>query len=201
MNNENNNNKDFDSVYKSIMVAMDASKASLDEVKNIRDEVKNNVIEVKAIGNFMLEFYKEYRKDDRVTSGQKKTLKKEMANKASKITRAMFPSIKEDKTKQSQFYKEWNKVSKGLWSIYRHMVNDNQCGYTETPKVKYDAAIKYIERLSMADYMAYRDFRWRDILRFNFELTPEDEITVESIVDIYKDIEIMKVNDKPQLQQ
>ncbi|WP_440118408.1 hypothetical protein [Paenibacillus sp. QZ-Y1] len=195
-----NNNQEFDALHKALTVAMDASKASLDEVKNIRDEIYNNVVEVKAIGNFMLDFYKEYRKDDRVTSGQKKTLKKEMANKASKITKMMFPSIREDKTKKSEFYKEWNKVSKGLWSIYRHMVNDNQCGYTETPKVKYEAAMKYIERLSMADYMAYRDFRWKDIIRFSFDLIPEDEITVESIVESYKDSELVRLERNPRFQ-
>ncbi|KAA9007363.1 hypothetical protein F4V43_02430 [Paenibacillus spiritus] len=180
-----NGDDEFESMHTALKIALQSSLSTLDEVKNLRDEMRHNTSQVKAIGNFMIDFYNEYRQDDRVTTGQKKSIRKEMHQRATLITKILFPSYEIDYSKGADFYKEWNKVIKGLWSIYRHMVNENACGYDETPKIKFESAIKYIKGLSLADYRYYKESRWNAIKKFEIELKQEDKLTMESIVENY----------------
>ncbi|WP_339198505.1 hypothetical protein MKY95_10020 [Paenibacillus sp. FSL P4-0176] len=157
-----------------------------DELDIANDEFQNVKIQIQALGEFMVKLYNETRQDSRVSTGQVKVLKREMTNKATRITKNMFPSLEEDRSRKSEYYKQWIKVIHGLWSIYRNRVNDRACGFSETPRIKFNAAVDYIDTLSLADYMAYRDYRWSDIQQFYYEATDEDELTFEAIVENYK---------------
>jgi hypothetical protein len=192
--NGNGNDNEFDSMHAALKVALQSSLSTLDEVKNLRDEMKENTKQVRAVADFMLDFYNEYRQDDRITTGQKKSIRKAMHERATAITKISFPALSYDLTRKSDFYKEWNKIIKGLWSIYRHMVNENACGYDETPKIKYNSAIKYIKGISIYDYRAYRSGRWKDINSFVLEIDEDKKITMSSIVDDYNNKEYGLLN-------
>lgn len=141
--------RSFDAV---LAVAKEAQRASR-EAQNASVKAEKALDEIKALQD-------EWRNDILITQGQANELRTLLHGKATLITKTLFGSNEKD------YCKEWNKVIKGLWSIYRHKVNGNGCSYQQTPRMKFDKAKEYIESLGVSDYVAYRNRKWNDIRNF-----------------------------------
>lgn len=159
------------------------TKENIKAMKEMQLEVRKNSENVMKVGRFMVDFYNEYREHDALTLAQVKELKEAQHDKTSEITRILCPRLKEGRKRGDVYLKEWNRVNKGLWSIFKTKVNGVSIPYDRTPKNKFKQAIEYLNSLSVGDYLAYRDERWGDVRDFNYiEELAEEKLTIQKIV-------------------
>lgn len=157
---------------------------SVKYVEEVAREVKKSKEVVEKVGEFMVGFYNEYMNHDKLTRAQAKELQEAQNKITTQITKTLFPHLKESNERDSEYKKEWIKVNKGIWSIWKHNVNGSKYPYYETPKYKFEQALEYMKNLSVADYIAYRDGRMSDIQKFNIDKSKiKNQLKLEDIVN------------------
>ena len=157
---------------------------SVKYVEEVGREVKKSEEATRKVGEFMVGFYNEYVNHDKLTRAQAKDLQKAQNKVTTEITKILNPSLSESNTRGSAYLKEWIKVNKGIWSIWKHNVNGSKYPYYETPKYRFEQGLEYMESLTVADYLAYRDGRWGDIRKFEFDDSKiRGRITLDDIVE------------------
>lgn len=153
------------------------------DMKEMSTEVRTTKKGIFKIGRFMVNFYNEYREHDGLTMAQTKELKKAQHYVTSEITRYLCPRLPESRKRGDAYLIEWNKVNKGLWSIFKTNVNGVSVPYDRTPKIKFAQALVYIKSLTVDDYLAYKDARWDDIRTFEYvESYGDEKMTLEDIL-------------------
>lgn len=170
--------------YENMYKQASAIYHQMKEIKEIGTQVKLSEANIMKVGAFVVEFYNEYREHDALSMPQIKEMKLALHKKTSEITQILCPRMEQIRKRGNPYLVEWNKVNKGLWSIYKTRVNGVSIPYDRTPKVKFQQALEYINNLTVADYLAYRDVRWDDILEFNFtETLLSEKITLENVIN------------------
>ena len=152
-------------------------------VEEVVKEVRKSESNIMKVGSFMVDFYNEYREHDSLTMAQCKEIKEAQHAVTSAITRIIAPRMDESRKRGSEYLVVWNRVNKGIWSIFKRNVNGVSIPYDRTPKIKFEQALAYLKSLTVADYLAYKDARWSDITQFQYtEVLDEDKITLQKIV-------------------
>lgn len=165
---------------------------SLNEIENLHAETRQNTQitlearkDIMKVGEFMVEFYNEYREHDCLTTAQCKELKEALHYQVTSITRILAPRLDESRKRGSEYLKIWINVNKALWSIFKHRVNGVNIPYDRTPKIKFSQSIEFINSITIADYLAYKDQRWGDIRSFDFiETLQDDKATINKIIGL-----------------
>ena len=174
---------DSEEMAKNLLMQAQVVYQHAKDIKEIYKNIKVSEDKIMKVGSFMLDFYNEYREHDALTMAQCKEMKEAQHQITSEITRILAPRLEESRKRGSEYLMVWNKVNKGIWSIYKRNVNGVNIPYDRTPKVKFDQALNYLKSLTVADYLAYRDARWSDIKKFEFEaVLDEEKTTIEKVI-------------------
>lgn len=176
-------------------ILVDEAKNNIKAMKEMQLEMRKSEQKVMKVGEFLVDFYNEYREHDGLTMAMTKELKEAQHEITSTITKILNPRLEESRKRGDTYLVEWIKVNKGIWSIYKTNVNGVSVPYDRTPKIKYTQALKYMKSLTVGDYLAYRDERWGDIRKFEFvEVAGEEKMTIDKIVNVVSD-KVIKAND------
>lgn len=157
---------------------------SIKYVDEVAKEVRQSKEDVMKVGNFLLSFYNEYHDHKELDDSQADQIQEAQHIVTTNITKILNPRLPESRTRGSEYYREWIKVNKGIWSIFKYNVNNGlKVPYHRTPRIKFEQALDYMRSLDVSDYLAYRDGRWRDIKKFTFDDTlVENKLSIEEII-------------------
>lgn len=168
------------------------------DAQDIYKNVKESERKILAVGEFVVDFKNKYEKEryDRVSDGQVSLIRKTVHSKTTELTKILHPNLNENRTKGTPYQEAWFYINRGVWSIYKYNVNDNEFTYKLTPVIKYDAAIEYIESLTIADYVALREGRWSDIKKFAFVAPYKKDLTLKDIIEHNTEVLALENNEQ-----
>lgn len=185
-----NMNEDYEKMAENMLMQAQLVYKHVKDIKEIHQEMKVTQSNIQKseekiikVGEFMMDFYNEYRDHDALTTAQAKEMKEAQHDVTSIITRILAPRLQESRKRGTEYLVIWNGVNKAIWSIFKRNVNGVNIPFDRTPKVKFKQAMEYLKSLTVADYLAYKDTRWGDIKKFNFDETlVEEKRTIEQII-------------------
>ncbi|GEM_PF-6238486 len=159
------------------------------EMQNIKDEVlesKKDIADSKeiAIKSAELAFkqVQEIKKHVKITDVQAEEMAALVGKKATHFAHILHPEIS---TNPKEFSKEIGYIRKGLWTIIKRNINGSGSGsYKNIKRVKFDAAMQYINNLTINDYLYHRNFQADKIKPFVFvEPLTEEEVDIRKLIE------------------
>lgn len=169
----------------------DATLMLVSEMMNITNRAEKAEKIATLAAGLSLEILDEIRKHECLSNAQCQLMSIAVKDKTTEITKTIF-----DYLEGKEFVKMWGYVNRGIWTIYKNNVNDgSKAPYSTTLKIRFDSAIKYIQSLSVGDYLNHRSGNHNLIKKFVCVLPIEQKAkTIHEMINDRLDKEIEKID-------
>lgn len=149
----------------------DVSSAILSEMMNVANRAERAEMVSILAAEISLEALDEIKKNECFSNAQCALIQKSVQDKATEITNMLYGDLEGE-----QYIKKWGYVVRGIWTIYKNNVNDgSKAPYSTTLKLKFDAAVEYVNELSLEDYLYHRQGKYKKIKQFLFVSSIEEK--------------------------